>query len=629
MVLRVFLKNLFLVSIFAVAASLLHAQQQEPTDLRFRLAQSYERSGEYQAAIKIYNELLKKDPTNPLITDALSHDYMELKMYDEAIAIVQRQLQTNPSDVNLHCQLASIYYLNSNEPKATGEWERAIALNPKQPSTYTQVARSISQNRLFDRAIDVYRRGRKACGDTNLFTQELAYLYSTISKYEDATREYVGLVKHDPLQTGYVQTQIGGYTNHPEGLAAATRVIEEASKSSSDDLHLMHMLAWIYMEGKHYDRAYDVYKTIDGKSNAAGHELQNFAQRALHENSFGVATAAFHEIMDRYPKFDRLADVMFGYAQAIEASDTERDTLRLFGHDHPFTGKGSDREDISVIYSNAIDAYDRVIKEFPATENAARSVLRIAILQQEKLDDLNNARRSLESLIQTYSMFPQVIIEGSLRLGDVYLLLDMTGKASAQYKTIAGRGLRTNPVQDEAAMKLAELEYFQTDFDTALAMLDGLTRNPNSDVANDAIGLQMFIQQNLQSDRPVLQIYARADLFRRQRKFLDALSLYQSIVQTYPKSGLVDEAAMSIGDVYTLLGRYTDAVASFTRVMTDYPESISLDQALMKIGQIYQEGIKDPVKAIAAYQKLLEQFPSSIYVSEARKRIRELRGDTI
>ena len=611
------------------AFSLLHAQQNPPVDIRFRLAQSYDRSGNYQAAIKLYQELLKNDSSNIVIIDAIRRDYIELKMYDAAIEIVRKQLRLNPSDINLYCQLASIYYLNANEPKATEEWERAIAINPQQPLTYSLVANSFTQNRLFDRAIEIYRRGRKACGDPSLFTQEMAYLFATLSRYEDATKEYVAFLRQSPVQLGYVQTQIGGFTNHPDGLAAATKVIEESSKSNSGDLALMQLLSWVYMEAMRYDLAYDVNKSLDDKSKAGGHILQTFAQRALHDRSFTIASTAFRYIIERYQNFDRLAEVKFGYAQALEASDESRDTLRLFGHDRPFTDHASDREDISVIYASALEAYDRVVKEFPPTEFAARSLLRTAILQQEKLSDLTDARRSLESLVKTYPMFPQVLIEASLRLGDIYLLSGMIDRASAQYRTVAGRGLRINPVQDQAALRLSELQYFEMNFDTALAMLRSLTRNTNSDVANDAISLDMFIEENLQADKPALQLFARADLLRRQRKYPDALALYLSILEKYPKSGLDDDATMSIGDVYTLLGKYPDAIGTYERLMTDYPESISLDRTLMKIGQVCQDGLKDSARAISVYEKLLEKYPSSIYLNEARKRIRQLRGDTI
>jgi TolA-binding protein len=86
---------------------------------------------------------------------------------------------------------------------------------------------------------------------------------------------------------------------------------------------------------------------------------------------------------------------------------------------------------------------------------------------------------------------------------------------------------------------------------------------------------------------------------------------------------------MKIGMSYAVMHRYQDAAKMYERFTAEYPESIALDRALIQLGRIYSLGLKDNTKAIAAYQHLLEKYPNSIYVSEARKRVRELRGDTI
>jgi TolA-binding protein len=77
------------------------------------------------------------------------------------------------------------------------------------------------------------------------------------------------------------------------------------------------------------------------------------------------------------------------------------------------------------------------------------------------------------------------------------------------------------------------------------------------------------------------------------------------------------------------MGRFTESAAMYERLATDYPESIALDRALIQLGRVYAIGLKDVPKAIAAYQQLLEKYPNSIYVSAARKRVRELRGDSL
>ena len=54
---------------------------------------------------------------------------------------------------------------------------------------------------------------------------------------------------------------------------------------------------------------------------------------------------------------------------------------------------------------------------------------------------------------------------------------------------------------------------------------------------------------------------------------------------------------------------------------------ILADDALFMTAVILEEDLKDTEQSMHLYTQLLTQFPGSIYVSEARKRFRELRGD--
>lgn len=623
------MSKFFFIVILSVAAAAQAIPQARAGDIRLRLAESYEQSGDFESALKIYQSLYGQDSSNLVLFEALRRDYLQLKMYDNTISLMEQMLGRMPGDINLMSQLASVYVLKSDEAKADSMWERAIAIDPKRETTFRFVGSAMLQCRQFDRAINIYKRGRIACADPKLFTPDIAYLYSIMLKYSEATVEYLNLVRQSPPQLGYAESRIATYTGRKDGLSAATLAVEQTVKGEAGNLSFQQMLAWLYMEGKHYDQAFEVYKIIDDKSHAQGHELFNFATRALNEKAYAVAAKAFTGIVLNYPKFDQLAQVKFGYANTQEEIDTESDTLKLFGGVNPFSEKRRGDSEGKPLYASAIAAYEQVIREFPETEIAARSMLRIAILKQEKLFDLGGARTELENLSGRYAMFPAVIEEATLRLGDVYLTSGDLERADAQYKILAGHGVIVNPRQETATLRLAELDYFRTNFQDALTKLKTLTRNAGADVTNDALGMQIFIQDNLKSDAAPLKEFARADLLKRQRKLPEALSVFESIVQTYPKSDVVDEALMGIGDLQTQLARYPDAIAAYNRLLKDFPESIVLDRAVMKIGEVYRLGMKDAVNAISTYQKLLEQYPNSIYAGEARRRIRELRGDNI
>jgi tetratricopeptide (TPR) repeat protein len=623
------MNKFLLIALLAAAVALPVAAQTKAIDMRFRLAESYEQSGDYETAVKIYESLYARDSSNMVLFECLRRDYLQLKRYDDAISLLQSLIRKMPDNTNLLSLLASVYMLKSDEPKADSIWERAIAVDPKHETTYRFVGSSMVQSRQFDRAASVYKRGRIAVGDPQLFTSDIAYLYSIMLKYADATREYLNLVKQNPGQLGYAEARIAAYTGRTDGLSAATLAVEEAVKSEQQNLVFRQMLAWLYMEGKHYDQAFEVYKIIDDQGKAQGHELFGFASRALNEKAYAVAANAFAGIAAKYPKFDQMAMVKFGYARTQEELGSESDTLKLFGGLSPFPGKARSEEEGRRLYGAAIAAYEEIITQWASNELAARSMLRIAVLKQEKLADLQGARSELETLCSKYPMFPTVTEEATLRLGDVYLITGDLDKAEAEYRILAPRNPAPNPRQETAALRLAELDYFRQQFQDAVAKLKDLTRNVASDVANDALGMQIFIQDNLKSDDSPLKAFAWADLLSRQQKYPEALAAFQSIVDKYPKSDVVDEALMNIGDLLTRLNRFSDALGVYNRLLKDYPESIELDKTEMKIAEVYRLGLKDVPNAIATYQGVLEHYPNSIYAAEARRRIRELRGDNI
>ncbi len=603
------------------------AAQNRPSDIKFKLAQSYERAGDYETAVKLYEEAFAKDSTSPVIYDALRRNYQQLKRYDEAITLMKRWLRKNPNDPGLLSQLGSVYILKSDEQKAFEMWDRAIALNPKSEMSYRIVGSAMLQSRLFDRTIDLYKRGRTACGNQALFTSDIAYLYGIMLNYADATREYLNLIRQNPAQIGMAQANIASYTNRADGLSASIAVVEEAVKSDEKNIPFQQFLAWLYMEGKYFDRAYNVYKIIDEKTNAGGRELFNFAERALREKVYAVAVRTYRYIMNGYPKFDLMAQVKFGYARSLEESDNAGDTLKLFGGLNSFSQK--DAAESKQRYAGAIEIFNQVIAEYPNTEFAARSLLEVALIKRDKFFALDEARASLEILVNKYNRFPAISLEGKLHLGDVYLALGNLDLAGAQYKSLSEISLNVNPLRENAALRLAELDYFNNKFQDAIAKLTDLTLNPNSDVANDALSLKLFIQENLQSSEEALKEYARADLLKRQYKFTEALQYFETIVKKYPKANIVDEALINIGDLLARMGRYAEAVSSYNRLITDFPESILFDRTLMKIGRVYQLGLNDKTKAIESYEQLLEKFPTSLFANEARRQIREMRGDSI
>jgi tetratricopeptide (TPR) repeat protein len=618
-----------LLTVFVILCSY---PQQRNLEQKLQVAQYYEQIQDWENAVKLYEELFKADSVNVVFFDALLRGYDQLKRYDDAVKIINTQLKFRQKDIALLSQLGKMYARGGNNEKAIESWERALEIDKKNINSYTIVASTMIESRMLEQAIKVYQRGRSVSGNPYLFAPDLGYLNSIFMNFTEATKEYLLLLEQSPAQLGFVQSRISSYTSKADGLSAAILVVSDAQKSEPNNLALLQLSAWLYMEGKEYDKAFSVYKSIDEKLKAGGREIYNFGERALREKAYSSATKAFEEVINDYPKSINIGNAKFGYARTLEEASADEDTSKLFGDLKPFqfvrTQKQSNPTNFRPTYSAALEAYSKLISEYPKTEFAANSLYRAAYIYFNVFFDPVKSLDALHQIEKSYSNFIPILIEASALMGKVYVVQGNLDKAIEKFQWLNDSRSVSIDTRERANFGLAEIDFFKGNFKDAINRLQTLTKNTVSETTNDALALLIFIQEN-QQDENVLKKYSTALFMKRQRQFEQVVEVFQTIVKANPTSEIVEEILINIGDIYSITNRFNDAIAVYEKLKNDFPESIMSDKSQMKIAAVYQLGLKENDKAIAAYQKLLEQFPNSIYVSEARRRIRELRGENL
>ena len=92
---------------------------------------------------------------------------------------------------------------------------------------------------------------------------------------------------------------------------------------------------------------------------------------------------------------------------------------------------------------------------------------------------------------------------------------------------------------------------------------------------------------------------------------------------------LTDEAWYKKGLIYKKTGQYEKALPFFADIVEKYGEDILADDALYNEADIYENNLHNKEKAKELYETLLTKYPGSLYVVEARKRFRSLRGDKL
>jgi tetratricopeptide (TPR) repeat protein len=618
-------RYIFVFISFLLAASALHAQGIDAIQ-KLKLAQSFEQSGEWELAIPLYEDLLRTEPGNYVYFDGLRRSYAQMRMYEKAIALVERKLEAQPFDVVLLSSLGGLYYDSGSERIADSLWSVVVKLDPKNAGLYRVVASQMMEHRLYEKAAALYRAGRTATGNETMFADDLASLYFVLQQYAEATLEFIKSLRAAPQQLQYIQSRIASFTIRDQGLHAAVQVAKQEVKRTPDNIALHQLLAWLAMEEKDYQTALEEYRTIDRLSKANGAELFGFGRRASQDKDYPIAARAFREIVENKMAPAIIPQARFGYARALEDYSTENDTAATADSAALRSSQTSRVSETQKTLRGILELYEAIIMDYPTSELAGQAYYRIGIVRMMRLFDLDGALDAFAH-VKKLGFSSQLSNDASLKTAEAYMGKNDLTAARAEYQSILR--FSTGVYQQEAMFHLAELEYFEGQFDSSLAHLGQLSTNLMSDLSNDVLLLQYFIEENRTSNPVALADFTKADLLRRQRKLSEALSRFQDVVKNYPSTLLVDDATYRIAEIQLLLNRPNEALVSLQSIVKDMPTSILNDRAQMKIGEIYETKFRDRARAISAYEELLSKYPNSLFIEETRKRIRHLRGDSI
>lgn len=604
-----------------VVVTVLFAQPNNDHNV-FRLAQAFEQQGDHERALELYRSLYARDPNNFPYFDALRRTFVQLKKYDDAITLSRERLRLLPFDFGLQANIGSLYSMSGRSREADSVWNHVLVSAQKNQVLFRAVAAEQSNQRLFDKAIGTYQRGRKEIGDPFVFANEMGNLYTFMMDYENAAKEFLLLLRQNEQQFDFVQNRLAGIVSKADGLRAVSAVVASEVRQRSS-IPLLRLQLWLAMEQKNFSAAFDIAQTIERMLNTGGVEIFQFAERLMREHEYAVASRAYRLALQKNLPVQSIQSARYGYARCLEELSIRGDSAvsRL-------SASTEIRQETRQGFSEAIALYSALANDFPYTAAAANSLYRIGIIRYKYFYDLDGARRMFDSVLTAAPSGPMAASVIAV-IGDISVEQNKLSEAEHKYSVIASTPQSTPEQKDQAAFRLAEIRYFSNDMDSALSFLRPLTQKLKADETNDALLLQHFITENRFQFPDALKQYARAELLARQRRLGDAVTELLSVIDLYPSAPLADDAVMTAATHLTALQRYNDALAMYQRLFDEFKTSNEKERAYFKIGEVFQYHLKESDKAISAYGTILEKYPFSLYADEARKRIRTLRGDAL
>jgi tol-pal system protein YbgF len=135
-------------------------------------------------------------------------------------------------------------------------------------------------------------------------------------------------------------------------------------------------------------------------------------------------------------------------------------------------------------------------------------------------------------------------------------------------------------------------------------------------------------------DSPVaVEVAEYEEAFRlyRSRDYPGAIDRFKGFLQNYPDSEYADNALFWIGECWFKLEDYEQAVLTFDEVAKTYPDGNKVADAhyrqgiaLMEIGRRTQQEKTYNAAAREIFEKIVNQYPNSDRVPEARRQLEKL-----
>ena len=598
-------------------SSLLLAQNNNNLINKFALAQSFEQAGQFEKAAKLYGELYEANPGNNVYFMSLNRVYVQLKNYAASVDLIEHELTRRKNDINLYGMLGSTYYMMGNENKAFNVWDKALTIAGPNSALYRTIASYAVERRAFEKAIDIYKKGKAIAQDKIFFSYDLGQLYTITMQFGNTAEEYCSILSEQPQQLQTIETKMLANANKPDALKQFITVVEK--HVSDDNLSLTRLLAKLYVEGKEYEKAYNLYLNIDEKQSGKGQELKSYADFLLGEKQYRLSQIIYEKILEKYPDSQIIPSTKLGYAKCLEAilMDNYLEQVPVWKPYYELKPYNSPEVE------KVITAFKEIAQLYKNSEVAYEAMLRIGMIKFYLQNDQQGAKSYLNKIVDEARM-SQHTAEAYEELGNIALINGDLTEAEKDLNQILSLPRINKKDLYKAKYNLAKISFYNNDLDQTKKLLSEVIKNLKDDNANDALELSLLMNSS-KYDSSNLVLFANAEFLTDQKKFNEAAKKYDLIAGD-PKAFILHSiASFRYAEMQLALGDYQQSIELFEKVVQEGEKNIYADKALYLLGKIYEKGIGDDSKAIEMYEKLLAKFPSSIYLDEARREINKLK----
>jgi TolA-binding protein len=595
-----------LLLVFLLVSSFAVAQQGEQ-----QLAYQYYVNGEYDKAIALYEELNEKRFSVAYYIPYFG-SLLNIEDYKSAEKLAKKVAKIYPNSLNYQLEIGITQQKSGNSRKAERTFDKLYKKLNGQQSQAINLANTFRRYEMYEDALGVYLLSEKKNSKSN-FSVQKAQLYAHLGKVDLMIAEYLKELARNPRQKQMVMAQVQRFLNN-DGIKSERnyQLVKEALlphvRAEQDRTDFSEMLIWLFMQNAQYEMAIRQAKSLDKRTNGDGEGVYSLAESLLDKKHYNLAVNAYDYVVQKGKTNYLFVDANINKLYAL-------------------TKKISEQQQQVIVLDKS---YQQVITDLGKNKNTVLLLSNYAHFKAFYLHDLVAAEQLLLEAMNIGGINKTDLAECKLEYADVQLLQGNIWESLLYYSQVE-KDFKENPIGHEAKLRRAKIAYYQGDFDWAQAQLGTLKASTSKLIANDAMDLSLLIIDNFNLDTTTIAMraFAAADLLNYQQKYDSAIEKYDSVLVNFSGHTLSDEIYMRKAEIYLKLNNIDLALQMYEKVNEDWGYDILADDALYKLAKIYDNTLKDKVKAMELYEQLLLDHNSSIFVAEARRRFRILRGDSL
>lgn len=598
------MKKVFFILICLLTFTNLYSQ----TPIELEQARMLKDKGDVNASIDMYKEFIKQYKNNKDLYLLISDCFLELGEDKNAESYLKKAIKQFPDDYKIKVALYILYEQTNQHNKKDKLFKNILSSLKANNYEIQTLGNELITKKHWSEAKVIFLKGRELIFDNTAYSWQLSNIFFQEGDYQNIAKEYLIQLENNPKTLKQIETNILGLiTNNQDFAPIIEKEWETYWKKNKNNPYFAQFGIWLYSQTKQYDKSFELAKQIDNKfEEESGATMLSFGEDMLNSNNINYALKAVNYMLKKgkesaFYQRCRALSLSLSYKQFIENPiKSESDFNRL-------------EADFMAFF-----------KEFSFSKESFEIILQIGNFFAFHINKPQEAVDMLEEAINK-GLSTNQKGEIKLLLAKIYNRYGDMWQASL-YCSQVEQDCKNSYLADEAKLLKALFSYYNNEIPWALSQFKALRSSTTKLIANDAMSYSILIEENIDQDSTYngLRLFANAEKELEYNNPELAKAYLDTLTSSYIHHPLFDDVFLLKAKINIAVNNFDKAKEYLNESLKKYPYELTADDALFLLSEICLNKTNEKALAKELLEKIILDYPNSIYVTEARKLLKEL-----